>query len=85
MVDQDARRCIADLCSALELVIKMLLELGPTAAAILQYDKPLGDNLAVTAESAKHLGGFVALQDASCLLGQVKQQYGLPREHPPRP
>jgi hypothetical protein len=86
MVDRDARRCIADLCSALELVIKMLLELGPVAAAVpkamSKYAKPLGDNLALTAQSAKHLGGFVALQDALRLLGQVKEKYGLPSEHP---
>jgi hypothetical protein len=81
MIDEDARRCIADLCSTLEVVIKVLLEIGPTAAAIpttlSQYDESLADRLVANIESLRTLGGFVALRDGLNLIGQVKRQYGL--------
>jgi hypothetical protein len=81
MVDEDARRCIADLCSTLEVVIKVLLEIGPTAAAIpttlSQYDESLAERLVVNTQSLSGLGGFVALRDGLNLIGRVKREYGL--------
>lgn len=81
MIDEDARRCIADLCSTLEVVIKVLLEIGPTAAAIpttlSQFDESLAGRLIENSQNLSRLGGFVALQDGLSLIGQVKRQYGL--------
>ena len=81
MVDEDARRCIADLCSTLEVVIKVLLLVGPSAAAIAatlqQYDPKLAEKHQQNMEDTGSLGGFPALQDGLRLIGQVKQQYGL--------
>ncbi|HEV3276522.1 MAG TPA: hypothetical protein VG860_06865, partial [Terriglobia bacterium] len=69
MVDEDARRCIADLCSVLEVTIKLLLEIGPSAAALpttlsQKWDGPFfAVNHQSNTEDASRLGGFVALRD----------------------
>ena len=80
-VDEDARRCIADLCSVLEVILKLLQEIGPNAAAIgptLQERNPdLAANYVRQVEAVSQLQGFRALQDGLSLVDRVKHQYGL--------
>lgn len=78
MTDLELRQCIADVCSATEVALKLLQQIGPMAvslAAMSQGGDPAAqDTFVQNCSEVERLGGFRAAQDGLHLLADVQQR-----------